>query len=142
MHCIQRSDTPDPIECDTAALEVMPKAREVVNEGPRLAVKKLRTTKPAATERERTTRDRMRINRELFQELSRYYHRQTGGMWTKSELLAKRKATDTLDVLATFHLQNFLPVLLDLETNSVFQQIPSESTPGASTPTTETSESP
>ena len=44
IHRIQRNDAPDPIGCDAAALEVMPRARKVVSEEPQLFVRKSMAT--------------------------------------------------------------------------------------------------
>ena len=88
MHCIQPNDTPDLVECNTAAVEVIPTIREMVNEEPYLLVTKTiekSVSHPADMERERRNTER-----QLYQELSKYYPRGQRP-WARSTLLWEGK---------------------------------------------------
>ena len=87
IYHIPRNYATDLIDCDAAAVEIIPTIRPLVNQKPCLLTKKGKRTTPglkyANEEFERRNEERR-----LFQQLSRYYLlRQDRYSWTRSPLL-------------------------------------------------------
>lgn len=80
----------------------MQKTHEVVNQEFRL----LRTEteeKEATSKHARAERDRRKVERKLYQELSRFYSRPKG-LWTRPKLLSKRKRFKHTGDISLTHL--------------------------------------
>jgi hypothetical protein len=104
---------PDPTGCIAAAVKIIKANFVKMYDEPHLLVvpSKRRYDEPGSKDVHQRA---WRVHeRELYQELSRYY-RQEGGMWSRPKLLCKCKG-GVLDALVTFYLPAFFSVLEDLE---------------------------
>lgn len=90
MRRIQQNDGSDPIVCNPAAVEAIPKIRSVANQEPYLRTLNTRGIEAEGSSTHvRYERERRNIERGLYRELSRYYPRSKGA-WTRPLLLSER----------------------------------------------------
>ena len=78
-----------PIGFDAEAVKFIPTIREVVNEVPCLHTADTKETEPVSKHAKRE-RERRKLVRGLYLELSRYYRRESGS-WKSPELFSRRK---------------------------------------------------
>jgi hypothetical protein len=90
-HRIQRNYAPDTIGCNLVAVEMIPTVRQVVNQEPCLLRREVKYTEPESSNA-LEERERRNVERDHYQELSRYYPlARDQRAWTRPLLLARGK---------------------------------------------------